>query len=141
MAHFTSVRGWIQLFSETTKDVTDVITAFKWRASEYGISPEDAELYLQGWVPREKQINWSSYVFYGADVRTQAVPFLEDLVKEIAEKISYRDGDYVSYPRGVFHVDSEDNDNTVIWRIAGGRFEKRKVEFLFPEEFDGPPKN
>jgi hypothetical protein len=139
MSHFTSVRGWVQIFSDTTDDVMKIISDFNEHASNYGVSRENADLYMGGWIAREKQINWSSYLFYGADVRTETVPFFENLLREIAKKAIHKVNDEVFYPRGVFHLDDEDNQQTVIWRISGGQFEKKVIGFLFPEEYQNSP--
>jgi hypothetical protein len=139
MSHFTSVRGWLQIFSDTTGDVMRIISDFNERARDYGVSRESADLYMEGWVARKKHINWSSYLFYGADVRTEALPFFESLLREIAEKANYQLNNDIFYPRGVFHIDNEDNEQTVIWKISGGHFEKKVTNFLFSEEYQIPP--
>ncbi len=139
MGHFTSVRGWLQLFSDTTSDVMRIISDFNEHAPDYGISHESADLYMGGWVAREKHINWSSYIFYGADVRTEALPFFESLLRVIAEKATFHADDDVFCARGVFHIDDEDNEQTTIWKISGGHFEKKVTNFLFSEEFNNDP--
>ena len=125
MANYSSICGWLQVSSNMSIEIERIVRAFKPRALEYGLSSEQADLYLQGFLFQRQQINWSSFVFYGAEIQTSAIRFMEDLVKEIAETVLDRDGDYADYPRGLFHVDDENEDAMIVWLVAHGKFDKQ----------------
>lgn len=133
MAHYSSIRGWLQVSSIMVVQIREMIPTFKARAKEYDLSLEDADLYLGGFLFQEKRINWSDYVFYGADVRTSAVHFIEDLIKEIGVTVNEKDGNYIDRPFGLFYINDEDEENMIQWLIAHGEFKKQVMDYLFAE--------
>ncbi len=134
MGHYTYIRGWLEIFWEDmVPQAQDIIQSFKDRASEYKLDPEAADLYLRGFVFREKTVNWSTYIFYGAGIRTYNVPFIEGLLREIAEKVSRTDGEFTDHVQGLFHVNDEDRGEMVVWLIDHGSFQKRTMDYPFTE--------
>lgn len=134
MGHFTSVRGWLQIDRDMVDEVRSRIASFVQRASDYALSTDEAEFYVRGWVFQQEELNWSRYVFYGEDIRTYNVRFVEDLVRELGEQVSREVGGYTNRPRGVFHLDDEDEERTTVWVIGDGKFAMRETDFLFDRQ-------
>src|SRR5579875_2266601 len=98
MGYYLSVRGWLQCYEEFTA-VKNVISKFY---EDHADDPS-ASLYRQGWCWSNEQINWISYIFYGADVKAQSLEQFESLLGLIAAASSETEG--------YFHLQGEDNDN------------------------------
>ena len=107
MGAYTSIRGWIGLTDEMLPSVREVISRAPERAEQYSLTSYGAEFYNQGWVVPEEHINWTHYIFYGADIRTEAIPYLRDQLEEIARvRLEDEDG-FVDYPDGVLYLDED----------------------------------
>jgi hypothetical protein len=110
MGAYTSIRGWIEVHDKALSDIRSVLTDHEDRASDFGLTREGAELYNQGWVIPDEHINWTHYIFYGADIRTQAVPFIRSQMTQIAAMFMRDpeiDDDWGIFPVGVIHIEED----------------------------------
>ena len=106
MAYFYSVRGWLEVEPDNFASVIDVIKSLQ---ASY---PKDTKigLSLQGWCWNEHPVNWTSYLFYGADVTEDGLElFKETLNKLIAMKLNLS---------GHFHAQGEDGERNLIYQVT-----------------------
>jgi len=53
---------------------------------------ENMKFYNKGWRYPEEIINWTAYIFYGADIKEYYLEFIQDEIKEILKKNIEIDG-------------------------------------------------
>lgn len=110
MARYSLVRGWIECEYEDVKAIRGAANAF-WRSHDrYNIDAGSANLYWKGWYFPESPLNWTSFVFFGANVRSAAVPFIRDSLIEIVNlRLDVE---------GLFYVDGDEGEGPRIWKIG-----------------------
>ena len=127
MGTYVSIRGWIECSEDELPKIKSVISSFVEKAEDYGLTREGAEMYNKGWVLPESHINWTHYIFYGADIRIQCIDYIKDQLKELSRKIFEIDGDITDYLYGIFHIDHEEEIESFVWKISdGGLYEKEQ---------------
>jgi hypothetical protein len=96
MAYYYSLRGWIEVEPEHFNRVVEAITRLR------RLQPTETKegLYLKGWTWSDAPVNWTGYVFYGADVTAEGLLWLRATLQELA-----RLGLHLS---GFFHAQGED---------------------------------
>lgn len=106
MGVYISIRGWLECDGTQLSAVEGVIS-----------SHADGH-YSHGWRMPRQQVNWTHYVFYGADIRASALSWFMDQLREIARiPASDDDGDLV---RGMF-LASHEIDGATEWQVRDGR--------------------
>lgn len=103
---YVAVRGWLELAHEQRGDVERIIEEHR------------HDHYSTGWAFPAKPFNWSLYVFYGGDIREQAVPWLREQIARIAA-LDPIDEDN-DRPAGFFLLGDE-RQNSTTWTIRDGR--------------------
>ncbi len=106
MAYFYSLRGWLEVETDSFARATAIIESLQ---KEH---PKDTKLglYLQGWCWSEKSINWTQYLFYGADVTEEGLElFQSTLSKLTAMKLNLS---------GYFHAQGEDGERNQTYKIT-----------------------
>ncbi|MCP4349973.1 MAG: hypothetical protein GY795_31210 [Desulfobacterales bacterium] len=76
MAYFFSLRGWLEVEPDKFDCVTEVIKSLKKKYSK----DTKFGLYIQGWTWSESAVNWTRYLFYGADVTYEGLEFFQDIL-------------------------------------------------------------
>ncbi|MFB7182498.1 hypothetical protein ACFCYI_32895 [Streptomyces sp. NPDC056257] len=103
---YVSVRGWLECDERQLAAVEAII------------SSHQDDHYSHGWGTPRRHVNWTHYVFYGADIRQSAVDWLVEQIREIARiPASDDDGDRV---RGLFLAGHE-TGGTAEWQVREGR--------------------
>ena len=124
MAHYVSVRGWIECDTAFLPRVKQLIKDFATRPGNGKVTSEQARLYSQGWIVSENAPNWTKYCFYGADIRLDALDFLRAQVQEIAEVLVSDDQDNPLGPdkswMGIFYIDDDEGEISLMWYIKEG---------------------
>jgi len=106
MGTYVSVRGWLECDDEQRVSIQSIIES------------HEGGHYSHGWGGPRRHFNWTSYVFYGGDIRESGVPSLLGQLEEIAAiPASDEDGDFV---RGLF-LASHEVDGMSEWQVRGGR--------------------
>lgn len=106
MAYFYSVRGWLEAEPDNFASVIDVVKSLQ---ASYS-NDTKITLYLQGWCWKEQPINWTQYLFYGADVTEDGLELFEDtLNKLIGMKLNLS---------GYFHAQGEDGERNLIYKVT-----------------------
>lgn len=105
MGAFVSIRGWLECDERQLAAIHEIIAA------------REDDLYSNGWGEPRQHINWTCYVFYGADIRAPAVDRLLGQVREIADISANADGDRVT---GLFFASHEEAGMTE-WQVRGGQ--------------------
>lgn len=105
MGIYVSVRGWLECDEQQLAAINAVIAA------------HDDGHYSGGWGAPRRHINWTYYVFYGADIREAALDELLDQLREIARiPASDADNDRVS---GLFLASHEVHGMSE-WQVRDG---------------------
>jgi hypothetical protein len=69
-------------------------------------------------------MNWTAYVFYGADIRE----YHSDFIKKQLDEIAKLNSDLTGY----FLIDDHDGEKKMCWQIFGGKLvETKQGEVLF----------
>ncbi|WP_326577012.1 hypothetical protein OG539_12905 [Actinacidiphila glaucinigra] len=113
MGVHVSIRGWLECDEQQLAAVRQVIA-----------DHSDGH-YSDGWGFPARHLNWTSYVFYGGDVRASAVDWFMDQLRAMAAiRASDEDGERV---RGLF-VASSEVAGQVEWQVRGGSVTTRPTE-------------
>jgi hypothetical protein len=127
MGTYVSIRGWIECSEEELPQIRSIISSFVNNADDYGLTRDGAEMYNKGWVIPDSHINWTHYIFYGADIRIQCLEYIKDQLKTLSKEVYEIDGKYTDYLYGIFHVDDEEEKESYVWTICESNFyEKRR---------------
>ncbi|MFF9039021.1 hypothetical protein ACF090_26545 [Streptomyces sp. NPDC014892] len=106
MGTYVSVRGWLECDETQLAAAQEIIAA------------HDDDHYTHGWGAPRRHVNWTHYLFYGADIRDSALDWFTDQIRAIARiPASDADGDLV---RGLFLVGHE-VEGTAEWQVRDGR--------------------
>jgi hypothetical protein len=106
MGVYVSVRGWLEC------DETQLV------AVQEIISSHEDKHYSNGWGSPRQHVNWTHYIFYGADIRESALDWFIGQIREIARlPASDEDGDLV---QGLF-LASHEVDGTTEWQVRDGQ--------------------
>ena len=106
MGIYVSVRGWLECDERQLAAIRTVIDA------------DDDGHYSGGWGAPRQHINWTHYVFYGAEMRESALDEFREQVQEIARiPASNADGDRVT---GLFFASREIHGMTE-WHVRDGQ--------------------
>ncbi|WKU42893.1 hypothetical protein Q3V23_01765 [Streptomyces sp. VNUA116] len=104
MGAYVSIRGWLECDEG------------QFTAARKVISSHEGDHYSHGWGAPRRHINWTYYLFYGANIRESAVNWFTGQLREIA-RISDADGYFV---RGLFLASHEAAGMTE-WQVREGR--------------------
>lgn len=133
MGSYTSIRGWIEVHDKALPEIRSIIVHHQDRAEDFGLTPEGAEFYNQGWIIPDAHINATHYIFYGADIRTHAVPFIRSQMTEIAAMFMRDadiDDDWGLFPTGIIHVqeDGTHGHPDEEWRLEDGKLHGKQIK-------------
>lgn len=139
MGAYTSIRGWVEVQDKALADIRNVLARHEDRAADFELTREGAEFYNKGWIIPDEHINWTHYIFYGADIRTGAVKFILSQMSEIAATFMHDaeiDDDLGVFPTGIIHVqeDGTYGHPDEEWHLQGGALSRR----IIPREQDAP---
>ena len=126
MGHYISIRGWLECPESQIGKIREIIESFVLKAGKYGLTEEGAKMYNLGWHIPDTHINWTHYIFYGADIRIQCTDYIKDQVKEISETIYEIDGEFTDYTEGIFDLDDEENEVSISWLVKDQNIEEKK---------------
>ncbi|SCF95470.1 MULTISPECIES: hypothetical protein [unclassified Streptomyces] len=106
MGVYVSVRGWLECDKTQLAVLQEIISS---HADDH---------YSNGWSTPRQHVNWTHYLFYGADIRESALDWLQNQIREIARiPASDEDGDRI---RGPF-LATHELDGTTEWQIREGQ--------------------
>ena len=117
MGVFYSARGWLELNDESIKQVQVIID-----------SNEDQSPYTDSWHFPQRGGGFSRFVFFGCTVRDASLGEVKQQIQRIATTVVSRDGEYIDYAEGIFHIAPEDNSFEMVWKCKDGSFTERTIE-------------
>jgi hypothetical protein len=120
MGFFYSVRGWLELDDESSKLVQVIISR-----------NEDQSPYTDSWHFPQKGGGFSRFVFFGCTVRDSSLNEIKQQIQRIATTVFSRDGEFIDYAEGVFHVAPEDDSCEMIWTCKDGSFTEQMIEVKY----------
>lgn len=96
MAKYISVRGWIECDNIQIHTIKRIISNYELRV-DFGsiIDYESIKLYNKGWCYPKEIINWTTCIFYGADVKEYCLDFIKNEIKEILKEIEEIEGMFI----------------------------------------------
>ncbi|HLO89492.1 MAG TPA: hypothetical protein VK203_31405 [Nostocaceae cyanobacterium] len=106
MSYYYSLRGWLEVSPE---DFTKIVEKLKSLQVSY-LEDQKLGLYMKGWCWYETPINWSGYLFYGAEVSIEGLDLLENVLKNITSmnlQVS-----------GYFHAQGEDGEKNFVYKVV-----------------------
>ncbi|MFD0078853.1 hypothetical protein ACFVIY_41525 [Streptomyces sp. NPDC127166] len=106
MGGYVSVRGWLECDEKQLATVQEIISS---HADDH---------YSSGWSTPRQQVNWTHYIFYGADIRESALEWFTNQITEIA-RIPASDDDEDRI-RGLF-LASHEVEGTTEWQVRDGQ--------------------
>ena len=112
MSRFALVRGWLECSFEEVQAIREAVEQVAKRVEEDALPPEMVAAYLRGWNFPASPMNWVSLVFYGANINSQALPFVRKMIEAAASV-----GEEID---GLFHVDAEEAEDALQWTISDG---------------------
>lgn len=127
MGTYVSIRGWIECTEEQLPRIKSIIASFVDKAEYYRLESGKAEMYNQGWVIPETHINWTHYIFYGADIRIQYLSYIRDQLNTLTKEVTRLSGDDTEYLNGVFHIGHEEGYEIYIWKLSNGNFHEEQI--------------
>ncbi|WP_437590476.1 hypothetical protein [Sorangium sp. So ce1000] len=105
MSYFYSVRGWLEASPSDFSKVVSTITSLRERWQSH----DKERLYMKGWCWSDEPVNWTRYLFYGADVTEDGLRLLCDTIRELTLlKVEIS---------GYFHARGEDGEDIIIYRV------------------------
>jgi len=114
MNYFYSLRGWLELDEDEFPLITSLLETLQ---SNNSINTKEG-LYLQGWNCNNSRINWTKYIFYGADVTQEGITQFEDTITKLLSLNLNLDG--------YFQADGEDKEVTLVYKIIDNILYKEK---------------
>lgn len=111
MGAYTNIKGWIQIPEENSEFANEVLDKSSKKYLNYSLTPEQYDLYHEGWVFQQRSINGYIYLFYGAEIRTCFIEYIWSIASEIAT-IKHIFDEGIIYPDGFFHL-SEDGTHSI----------------------------
>lgn len=102
MSIYVKVRGWLECDEKQLAAIQALI------------SSHDDDHYSGGWGTPRRHLNWTYFVFYGADIQAQDLGWLLDQLRDIAQ-IPASDEDGVQV-QGLFFA-SHEIDGMSEWQI------------------------
>ncbi|WP_339745355.1 hypothetical protein [uncultured Rubinisphaera sp.] len=133
MGAYTSIRGWVEVHDKALADIRNVLVRHEDQATEFELTREGAEFYNKGWIIPNEHINWTHYIFYGADIRTRAIPFIRSEMAEIAAMFMRDDeidDDWGIFPTGVIHVEEDGTHGypDEEWLLQDGKLIRNQIQ-------------
>ncbi|MFN7953616.1 MAG: integron integrase [bacterium] len=130
MGAHTHIRGWVQLTGtgEMLSSVRSIIERAPEIAPCFGLTTEDGLFYRRAWVIPDETINVTRHVFFGADIRTAAVPYIRTQFEAVASlRHHWSPSLPPSIPRGLIHLDEDGTYGHPRrqWDIHNGRVYER----------------
>ncbi len=120
MSRFISIRGWLETQFELVPQFELTVHAFDKKYSNYMLDENQSILYQKGWQFPVQAINWTSYIFYGADVKEIGEQYIKD---QIMEMLKISDG-----TRGLFYFDDDEGDLSAAWKIFDSKITEENRE-------------
>ena len=117
MSYFFSVRGWIEVAPENFQRAVELIAAARQAAS----AESRRSLYLKGWCWSDAPVNWTRYIFYGADVVDDGLSLLQEVLGELCSaQLDLSGRFYIRGEDGEKGFVYEVKDDAVVIRDASG---------------------
>lgn len=105
MGIYVSVRGWLECDERQLAAIQEIIAA------------HDDGHYSNGWGTPRQHVNWTHYVFFGADMRESVLDRFLEQIREIAAVPANADGDRAT---GLFFASHEVTGMNE-WQIRDGQ--------------------
>ena len=117
MAHYCSIKGWIDTRFEDVPALEQQIHHYWCEASVAEPSQERRDMYYQAWHFPKPSSNWSAYTFLGLDFQQQYLEWLQTGLMALLN-LPFEITAY-------FEITNEEFDDvTTVWQIHHGTFEE-----------------
>lgn len=118
MAYFYSLRGWLEVEPDNFDSAINVVKTLQLSSAQ----DTKIGLYLQGWCWSEASVNWTRYLFYGADVTEDGLELFENTLNKLtAMNLNLS---------GYFHAQGEDNERNLIYKVTDDNLKREEGGIL-----------
>ncbi len=108
MAHYVSIRGWLECEPEVVEEVRRAQQAAHHTA--VALSPDRLDRYADAWCYPKVTSNWTAYIFFGANIHDAFVGWFRSQLEAMVHVVPDLDG--------LFHLDGDHYRHA--WRVHGG---------------------
>lgn len=117
MGRYVSIRGWIECDDEDVQKIKSIVEEYKTKEEwiKKRLDRDKLTLYQNAWrFPlSENSFNWTTYIFYGADIRSEYLDYIREQLELIAKLNNENEG--------FFMCRDEEADENDEWIIKNGR--------------------
>ncbi|MCG8910768.1 MULTISPECIES: hypothetical protein [unclassified Pseudomonas] len=122
MGAYITVAGWLQLDQSLPMEEIEGQLKAPVPGAAGLVTDQQMGLYRDGWMIQPRSINSTRFVFFGAQIRTHALPYIRAQVEGLARLVVQTD-DYAISPSGYFLL-TEDGTHGIPeteWLIEDGK--------------------
>jgi hypothetical protein len=109
MGNFIHIRGWLETEFELVPKFKEIVQRFNNDYSRYLLIDWQAKLYQKGWHFPSHPINYTSYIFYGADVKYLGEDYIKDQIIAMVQLFDETNG--------LFYFNDDEGDYPIAWKI------------------------
>ena len=122
---YVSLKGWVELDHTALPELLALLKRSVEAAADHGLTKQAALSISNGWHVPRGAAGRSHFVFFGAELRADHLPFVRAQVEAVARLRPADEG--AGYPAGLFHLDPHDGSGAAaeVWRCRAGAFEAR----------------
>lgn len=113
MGYYFSLRGWLEVDEDERDTVIETLQSLIASCDSDGSDGDHSRSYLKGWCWCNVMVNWTAYIFYGADVQREGLDLMEDTLALLVTKCPEI--------RGYSHAQGEDHQYNFVYKISNGQ--------------------
>lgn len=76
MTTYLSLRGWVECDEQHLEEIRKTLVDNQNKIDGFSLNSEQANLYFKGWRFPEHSAGWQTYVFFGADIKSDALDYI-----------------------------------------------------------------
>lgn len=122
MGRYISIRGWLECDAEDIGAIQSIIDYYSNVELDCLWTKQTGSFYNKGWKISKDIVNWTAYVFYGADIRAGYEEYIKMQIKDIM-KVNHR-------IEGHFFLDDDEGENKLYWRVIDSNISEKKREVI-----------
>ncbi|NIG55810.1 hypothetical protein [Chitinophaga sp. Cy-1792] len=130
MGNFISISGHLVCYSDEQLPVFRAALEESVNvAYDYGLSRDQADLYMKGWRILDNFMNYRDYAAYSGHIRSFAIDYLQYQILFCLKQVLKANLEN-TYITGMFYVVNDDEEERLIWEIHNNKFNSYKIQEL-----------
>ncbi|MBB5016924.1 hypothetical protein HNQ59_000186 [Chitinivorax tropicus] len=129
---YTTIKGWLSVPANRLAEATAILDDHQAMADRAGIGRDLAASYRSGWLLQTHPINGACLAFYGAEIKTTALPLIEAQVSALAQlEFQETEAGVLVETDGYFHLDQDTQGERarLAWLVRDGEVLKMTRPF------------